>query len=426
MQRHPGIYLTLVVLLAILAGLFIYPGGPLGDKFRPWRLGLDLVGGAHLVYNIDLSEIGEADRESVVNGLRDTIERRVNLFGVAEPQVFIAESAGETQLVAELAGITDISEAIRQIGETPYLDFRTVQVNDTSTEFVPTKLTGRYVQTAQVDFDQTTTRPLISFSLNAEGSALFEEITAALAPQNPGGEGQPLCIFLDGQPIIQDNISDSCPMVAGRITGGQAQITGRFTLNRAKEIVQRLNAGALPAPITLVDQLSVSPSLGGDSMRKALIAGAVGTGLVMLFMIGYYHLLGIIAALALIIYIILTLAVFKLFSITLTLAGLAGVILTIGMAVDANILIYERVREELKKGLSRAAAIQEGFRRAWPSIKDSNSSTIITAIILYFFTSSFVRGFALTLLVGTLVSLFSAITTTRLFMNVLLKDRKTN
>lgn len=426
MQRHSGIYLAIVLLLAVIAGIFIYPSGPIGDKFRPWRLGLDLVGGAHLVYNIDLSKIAESDRDSVVNGLRDTIEQRVNLFGVAEPQVFIAESAGETQLIAELAGVRDISEAIKQIGETPYLDFRIVQANGSSTEFAPTQLTGRFVQSAQVDFDQTTSRPLINFSLSEEGAKLFEEITSALAPQAPGGDGQPLCIFLDGQPIIQDNISDSCPIVAGKITGGQAQITGKFTLNRAKEIVQRLNAGALPAPITLVDQLSVNPSLGADSLRKALFAGAIGTGLVVLFMIGYYHLLGVIAALALLIYITLTLAVFKVFSITLTLAGLAGFIITIGMAVDANILIYERVREEMKKGLGRAVAIKEGFLRAWPSIKDSNSSTIITAVILYFFTSSFVRGFALTLLVGTLVSLFSAITTTRLFLNVFLKERKTN
>jgi preprotein translocase subunit SecD len=180
--------------------------------------------------------------------------------------------------------------------------------------------------------------------------------------------------------------------------------------------VQRFNAGALPAPITLVDQLTIDPALGSNSLTKAIVAGAVGTALVMAFMLVYYGVFGIFASLALIIYILLTLSVFKLVPVTLTLAGLAGFIITIGMAVDANILIFERVKEELKRGMSRAAAIHEGFRRAWPSIRDSNTSSILTAVILYFFTSSFVKGFALTLLLGVVVSMFSAITTTRLFL----------
>ena len=189
--------------------------------------------------------------------------------------------------------------------------------------------------------------------------------------------------------------------------------------------MERFNAGALPAPITLVSQQTISPSLGANSLKKLIVAGIIGTLLVMLFMIFYYRLLGVFAALALIIYIALTLGVFKLISVTLSLAGLAGFVLTIGTAVDANVLIFERIKEELKRGLPKSSAIEEGFRRAWPSIRDSNTSTIITAIILYFFTSSFVQGFALTLGIGTLVSLFSAITTTRLFLRFFLKDDKT-
>jgi preprotein translocase subunit SecD len=289
---------------------------------------------------------------------------------------------------------------------------------------MPTTLNGRYVTSAGISFDQTTSRPEISFTLNDEGAKIFQEITKELGPKTAGEQGKPLCLFLDGQPIIPDNFADSCPIVQGEIPGGNARITGQFSLNRAKEIVQRFNAGALPAPITLIDQLTINPALGADSLKKGVFAGAIGTLLVMIFMILYYRTLGVFASLALIIYTIFTLAIFKLVPITLTLAGLAGFIITIGMAVDANVLIFERVKEEIKRGLSRRAAIAEGFKKAWPSIQDSNTSTIITGVILYFFTSSFVKGFALTLILGVLVSLFSAITTTRLFLMVFMKDKQ--
>lgn len=410
MQRHTAFYLGLIVLLAVLAGVFVYPHG-WGGKLRPWKLGLDLVGGSHLVYEVDMSKIGAGDRDSVLNGIRDVIERRVNLYGVSEPQVFIAKAGDKSELIVELAGIKNISEAIAQIGETPFLEFREAVEVGTSTGFIATDLTGRYVTGAQLIFDQVTSKPQISISFNDEGAKIFEELTGR-------NIGKPLAIFLDGEPI-------SIPVVQSKISGGQAQITGTFTLDEAKQLVERFNAGALPAPITLVNQQTVSPSLGANSLNKALFAGLIGTVLVMLFMIIYYRTLGIFASIALLIYIALTLAVFKLVPITLTLAGLAGFILTIGMAVDANVLVFERYKEEIKKGLSRAAALSEGFKHAWPSIRDSNTSTIITAIILYFFTSSFIKGFALTLLIGVLVSMFSAITTTRLLLRTFLKDRQT-
>jgi protein-export SecD/SecF family membrane protein len=409
MRQSPGAFLAVIALLAVLAGVFVFPQG-YGAEFRPWRLGLDLVGGSHLVYRIDLSQVQEGDRQSVLNGLRDVIERRVNLFGVAEPQIFIAKSGGESELVVELAGVQNVADAIRQIGETPLLDFREVEVNGSSTNYVLTNLNGRYISGAQLGFGGQLQQPQVEIQFNEEGGKIFEQITAA-------NVGKPLAIFLDRTLI-------TAPVVQTKISGGSAVITGQFTIEEARQLVERFNAGALPAPIMLVDQLTVSPSLGSASLSKALVAGVIGTILVMLFMILYYGLFGMFAAVALVIYILLTLSVFKLVPVTLTLAGLAGFIMTIGMAVDANILIFERIKEETKKGLSRSAAIREGFLRAWPSIRDSNTSTIITAVILYFFTSSFVKGFALTLLIGVITSLFSAITTTRLFLRVFVRDHK--
>jgi len=421
MRRHPGLFLSIIVILAIIAGVFVYPKG-VGEKVEPWRLGLDLVGGSHLVYQIDLSNVSSTDQTSVVSGLRDVIEKRVNLFGVSEPDIYTSQSGDQAQLFVDLAGISNVSDAINEIGQTPLLQFETVvqaagttgssTLLDTqsSTQYIPTDLTGQYITGAQLTFEQTTNAPQVSITFNSQGATLFQQITAA-------NVGKPLAIFLDGQLI-------EAPTVEQAISGGQAVISGGFTVATAQQLVERFNAGALPAPITLVSQQTISPTLGSNSLKQLIIAGIIGTLLVMLFMIFYYRLLGIFAAMALIIYIALTLGVFKLISVTLSLAGLAGFILTIGMAVDANVLIFERVKEELKRGLPKSSAIEEGFRRAWPSIRDSNSSTIITAIILYFFTSSFVQGFALTLGIGTIVSLFSAITTTRLFLRFFLKDDK--
>ena len=409
MRKNPLFVLFLVILVAVTAAFFVYPKN-FGANFMPWRLGLDLIGGSHLVYNVDLSKVSAGDQDSVLNGLRDVIERRVNLFGVSEPQVFVAKSGNDSNLVVELAGIKDTAQAIQQIGATPLLDFREVEQNGTSTSFIQTNLTGRYITSAQLAFDPNTQAPQVSISFNSDGANIFEQMTAK-------NVGKPLAIFLDGSLI-------EMPTVQEKISGGQAVITGRFTVNEAKILVERFNAGALPAPITLISQQTISATLGSDSLKKAIIAGIIGTLIVMAFMLAYYRMLGIFAVVALLLYVFLTLGVFKIIPITLSLAGLAGFILTIGMAVDANILIFERIKEELKKGFSRTTAIEEGFRRAWPSIRDSNTSTIITAIILYFFTSSFVQGFALTLLIGVLVSMFSAITTTRLLLMIFVKDNE--
>jgi protein-export membrane protein SecD len=349
------------------------------------------------------------------------IERRVNNFGISEPLVYVAKSGDNNDLVVELAGVKNISDAVKQIGELPSLDFREVIENASTTassseaeillgqSFVRTRLTGEFVTGAQLTFNPTTNAPEVTVKFNDEGAKIFEEITGK-------NIGKPLAIFLDNE-LIQE------PVVQSKISGGEAQISGGFTVDQAKQLVERFNSGALPAPLTLIDQSTTSPVLGATALRAAIVAGLIGTLLIILFMLIYYRSLGFVAAIALIIYIAFTLALFKLIPVTLTLAGIAGFILTIGMAVDANILVFERVKEEMKKGLSRSAAMHEGFKQAWPSIRDSNSSTIITAAILYYFTSSFVRGFALTLFIGVLVSMFTAITATRLMLDVFARDK---
>jgi protein-export membrane protein SecD len=406
-------FLTLLAVFSVLAGIFSYE--PLWNTmsgFRPWALGLDLAGGTMLTYSIDLSNVGAGERASVVEGLRDVIEARVNLFGVQEPRVYLSRAGGEDRLVVELAGIRDVSAAVKEIGATPFLDFREakeVEVGGTSTVvFVPTALTGRYVKAAQVGFEQVGARtPQIYLQFNDEGAELFEELTAA-------NVGRPLGIFIDNELL-------EAPTVQGKIPGGQAVITGSYTLDEAGAFVKRFNAGALPAPITLIHQETVSPDFGADSLTKAILAGAAGTLAVMLFMIVYYRSFGVFAAVALLMYVALTLAVFKLVPVTMTLAGIAGFILSIGMAVDANILVFERMKEELKRGMERTVALEEGFKRAWTSIRDSNISTMITAAVLYTFTSSFVQGFALALFIGVVMSMFSAITVTRTLMRVFVK-----
>ncbi len=415
MNRHQVI-LIFILLISIFGFIFSYQ--PIWDKisdFRPWRLGLDLVGGTYLVYKVDLNQVATQDRETVMRGLRDVIEKRVNLFGVSEPKVYSEVVGDEHRLIVELSGIKDVKEAIKEIGLTPFLDFREVKEEKIEGEtssltstlaFIPTQLNGRYIKTARVGFDSLN-RPVVELEFNKEGAEIFEKLTEK-------NIGQPLAIFLDNELI-------EMPIVQEKISGGRAQISGNFTLESAKKLAERFNAGALPAPITLINQQTVSAELGQDSLQKAIFAGFLGTLAIMVFMIVYYRKLGFFSVLALLIYIILTLSIFKLFSITLTLAGIAGFILSIGMAVDANILIFERTKEELKKGLSQKMAIEEGFKRAWPSIRDSNISTMITSFILYYFTSSFVRGFALALFLGVVVSMFSAITVTRSFLKVFMK-----
>ncbi len=481
-----------IILLTLLAGLVDYPKLPTWVPLNKWftdhniQLGLDLRGGSHLVYQADVAQVAEADQASAVEGVRDVIERRVNYFGVSEPVIQTNKVGNNWRVIVELAGVKDVSQAIKLIGETPILEFKEqgqeadpqateavnkqnneikgkanlvltrikggedfatlakefsedpgskdkggdldffgkgqmvpafeeavfkLKINEVTSElvqtqfgyhiikktderktdkgdevrashilfktvampesqaWVATKLSGKQLSKAQVEFDQRTGSPQVNLTFNDEGKQLFGEITTR-------NVGKPVAIYLDGAPI-------SIPTVQTAITGGQAVISGNFSLSEAKQLAQRLNSGALPVPIKLISQQNVDASLGKVSVDKSLMAGLIGLILVALFMILYYRLPGLLAVVALSVYSLITLAIFKLWPITLTLSGIAGFILSVGMAVDANVLIFERMKEELKLGKNLHQAIEEGFLRAWTSVRDSNVSSIFTALIVW-------------------------------------------
>ena len=424
---------------ALLILFFVFLGGALAASFvfpqyikipgipnTPFKLGLDLQGGLHLVYEANLEGIPKYDRDNAMQGLRDVIERRVNFFGVSEPIIQLQGHEELRRLIVELAGIQDPGQAIALIGQTPYLEFKEYkenyleilisnqQVQETGEgefedPFEVTLLTGRYLARAEIGFDNITQEPLIILQFDKEGSLLFEELTQE-------NIGLPLAIFLDG-------ILLQAPTVQSVISGGRAQITGGFSIKEAQRISRELNTGALPVPITLLKQQSIGATLGQESLQKSLVAALAGLVLVLLFMVLVYRIPGIIAGIALVLYTLFLLSLFKLIPITLTLAGIAGGILSLGIAVDANILIFARIREELREGKSFGAALEEGFSRAWPAIRDGNITTLAVALILFWFGSSFVKGFALTLSLGILVSLFSAIFITRSMLRLFVETK---
>lgn len=535
-----------ILVLTVLAGVVDYPKGPnlnwgsLQKEIKV-HLGLDLQGGASLLYKADVTEIADADRPNAMESVRDVIERRINAFGVAEPNIQTVRSGDEWRILVELPGVTDITEAINRIGATPILEFKTegeppeyteeqkedirkqneenkqkaedllariqggekfadvakAESEDTGSaeeggdlgeftegQMVPefndavfdpetpvedvlprivetdfgyhlirvyersgtttpeqeaeatdeteetltasarhilirklpeeppvtgptyddTELTGEQLERADVTFDPNSGLPTVSLTFNKDGRELFAQITKEHL-------GETVAIYLDGQII-------SAPVVQSEITNGEAVISGDFTLEESKELAQRLNAGALPVPVELVSQQNVGPTLGQESIERSLFAGILGLVLLSIFMVVYYRLPGVMAVVALGIYSLLVLAVFKLWPVTLTLAGVAGFILSIGMAVDANVLIFERMKEELRSGKPVGQSIDDGFKRAWLSIRDSNMSSLITCLILYWFGSSIIRGFAITLAIGIAISMFSAITITRNLLGV--------
>ena len=510
----------------------------IGEKFKI-NLGLDLQGGAHLVYQADMSKIDNGREADALDGVRDVIEKRVNAYGVSEPTIQSSKTGDEYRIIVELAGVKDIDEAKKMIKETPLLEFKKegapmeisqeqkdflAEMNKGSEEkakeilekvkngedfaelakenssdpgsaenggdldffgkgamveefekvvfdenlkagevfpelvksdfglhiikktdergegeekeirashilfritgeeefvemmgpnFEDTGLTGSQLDSAQVSFNPQTNLPEVALKFDSEGTELFKNITEE-------NIGKTVAIFLDGEII-------SAPTVQDVIRNGEAVINGSFGLAEAKELASRLNAGALPVPITLVSQQSVEATLGKVSLEKSLRAGLVGLLVVSVFMIAYYRLAGLMAVLALAIYAILIVAILKIssitpLSITLTLSGIAGFILSIGMAVDANILIFERMKEELKSGRGIKSAIDEGYRRAWSSIRDANYSTILTALILMLLGTGSIKGFALTLIIGVLLSIFTAVVITRILLNFLVVD----
>lgn len=598
---------------------------------NPYRLGLDLQGGTHLVYEADLSKIAEADQAAALEGVRDVIERRVNAFGVSEPLVTIS---GSNRIVVDLAGVLDVAEAIKQIGETPILEFKeentevgraataeeqkiidekniaerstvsqiltrtknedwealkkefngqdlgwltednskygflvkgvlgqwtkigtvanksidntdslnivrydekkeakkmqlshilicfegkigcsnpipaieanlkltqlkaeltsenftekakeystdpgtkddggylgwvnpgqTVPAFETAALSVPaggisevvetefgyhiiykkaeepitvyhledisvhlttlndiaqvnepwksTGLTGQQLKNSRVEFDQSTGSPHVALQFNSEGGDMFAEITER-------NLGKTVAIFLDGSPI-------SIPVVNDKISGGEAIITGSFSLEEAKTLAQRLNAGALPVPVHLLSQQTVGPILGQVSLEKSIVAALIGFALVGLFMLFVYRLPGLAAIVALILYAMINLLVYRVFGVTISLSGIAGLVLSIGMAVDANVLIFERMKEELRSGRDLRSALDESVKRAWPAIRDGHFTTLIAALVLYTFSSSFIRGFALMLSIGVILSMFTAVTVTHSYLLVLEKIKK--
>lgn len=433
-KRKTLLNFLLVIILAVSAGYAVYPKnegihihkyGINYDNDLKFRLGLDLQGGTHLVYGSDLSEIEDKDKDKALEGVRDIIERRINIFGVSEP---IVQTSQKDRLIVELAGIKDVNQAINMIGETPLLEFKeemTEEEKDSIREqfkdtnipeeylaqffYKNTGLGGKQLDRSDVIFNPNTGEPEVHLQFDDEGKKLFGEITSR-------NVGKKVAIYLDNMPI-------SIPVVNEPITDGSAVVSGNFSLPEAKTLVQRLNAGALPVPITLISQQTVDASLGKDSIQKSITAGLAGLALLVLFMIIYYRLLGIVSVFALLTYSLIVLSLFKIIPITLTLSGIAGFIMSIGMAVDANILIFERLKEEIKKGKPMTIAAEEGFARAWSSIFDSNISTIITCIILAYFGTGMIEGFAITLGIGVVLSMFSAIFVTKTILKVVMMTK---
>ena len=439
---------VIVLIFGLLVGYFVV-GSENKDKaifstpaffenFK-FKLGLYLSGGTHLVYRADTSAITPSEVDDSMNALRDVIERRVNLFGVAEPVVQVQEGSfannQEERLSIDLPGVTDIDEAVEMIGQTPLLEFKIENpdpnapiqldasnvvdgninldsINLNNLNYISTELTGRYLKRATLEFDPSTREPIVSLQFDEQGAKMFEDITRE-------NIGKTVAIYLDGSPI-------STPVVRSVISGGQAQITGLFTPQEAKQLVGRLNSGALPVPIELISTQTVGATLGASAVEAGVSAGLIGFLLISAFLIFWYRLPGLIAVIALVMYIVMMLALFKIIPITLTAAGIAGFIISIGIAVDANVLIFERIKEEIRKhDRSISDAIHTGFERAWLSIRDSNTSSIITALILFIFGTSVIQGFALTFGLGVIISLVSAISITRLFLYAL-NIKKTN
>ncbi|NQV90221.1 protein translocase subunit SecD [Candidatus Uhrbacteria bacterium] len=649
----PRFFAVIALLATLTMGFYDFPGIwnqgaqfveaktgwlPLTLVDEPFRLGLDLQGGTHLIYEADMSQIPDEDRIDALEGVRDVIERRVNAFGVSEPVVQTTTTGGTYRIIIELAGVLDVSDAINLIGETPVLEFKepgsevvedptedelaqlaalnegerasaqtvlnnalagedfdalvaefsternkdttkgiienitadsyysdyavlikqrglytgqvnrnlienddgislfkylspgeqiemelshilvcfkgatgcvsdistleaSIQINKikdevtvdnfaelakqystdpsaasnegglgwatadsyvttfsiaaagldvgeisdvvesefgfhliykqdqrstqaytiqrvlmplstiydiipTPSPWVNTELSGKYLERAGVEFDQNTGTAHVALTFNAEGGDLFGQLTEAHI-------GEPIAIFLDGVPI-------STPVVQQAIYGGRAVITGDFTVEEAKLLAQRLNAGALPVPVNLLSQQTVGPTLGASSLQKSIVAGLFGFLLVALYMIAAYRLPGLVAVVALLLFAFLNLAAYRLFGVTITLAGIAGLVLSLGIAVDANVLIIERFKEEYAAGRDFISSVDEAFKRAWTAIRDGNVTTLIAAGVLYWFSSSFIRGFALTLSIGVILSMFTAIVVSRVYLKSLL------
>ena len=401
-------FIALLVLIALPREDKILSALGIQDTKLKVRQGLDLQGGASLLYQADLSKTDAANRTKAINGVIDVINKRVNPTGTSE--VLVQTSGGDRVLV-QLPGVTNIEEAINIIGKTAELNFYQVNSDDT---IIPSEISGKDLDNASTSIDPQSGQPVIAFTMKNEAINKFSELTTQI--NKTGGR---LLIVLDDQPLFNGTVSTP-------ITDGKGQMTGFENIKAAQDTAVLLNAGALPVPISLAEQRTVGASLGSESISKSILAGIIGMLAVVVFMISYYRLAGVIASIALVVYALINIDIFKIsvatpFPIVLTLAGIAGFILSIGMAVDANILIFERWKEEMREGASLESGLESGYKRAWNSIRDSNISTLITCIILYNFGQPVIKGFAVTLAIGVLVSMFTAITVSHTFLQILIQ-----
>lgn len=416
-------YIAVLILIgAAILGFFVYKT-EMSQGNWAFKLGLDLSGGSHLVYKADTSKVASGEENEALQALQAVIERRVNAFGVGEPLVQTQQGGalgnGEHRLIVELPGVTDVDKAVKMIGETPQLEFKllkpgfeastTLATGEANPEaFTDTGLSGKYLTRATLQFSTGNSgsafagTPTVRVDFNAEGTKLFADITRA-------NVGKQVAIFLDGALV-------SAPVVQEAITDGTAIISGNFTAETAKELVRNLNLGALPVPIELESTQTIGATLGDKAFQAGVAAGVVGFIILSVFMVLWYRVPGLVAVLSLCIYVVIMLVLFKLIPVVLTAAGIAGLILSIGLAVDANVLIAERMKEELADGKSAEAAIREGFARAWLAIRDSNIAHIIAGVILFWFGTSLIKGFALVFSLGVIVSMLSAITISRSFL----------
>ena len=388
------------------------------------KQGLDIKGGLQVVLKADMKDISSADRASALESLKNVIGRRVDLFGVSESGVKTAVSGNDYRLILEIPGVTDSQQALSLIGQTAQMVFalpvytpgQTASESATLPGFSPTDLTGADLQRASVTFESQDRSPAVSLSFKDTGKTKFAKLTKE-------NIGQPIAILLDGYPLTM-------PTVQTEIIDGNAVITGQFTTDQAKALSVQLNAGALPVPVSIISQKNIPATLGADSIQKSLTAGSIGLFMVIFFMIAYYGKMGFIASLGLVLYGLYTLALYKLIPVVLSLPGIAGFLLSVGMAVDSNILVFERYREEIRAGRDWRVALELAFGRAWDSIKDANTATIITGLILlnpldwpFLNTSGSVKGFALTLILGIFISLFTGIIVTRNLLRLFFKGK---
>lgn len=395
-------------------------GGQVFKKDLDLKYGLDLSGGSALTYLVRSEGVSPSDLPSALESLKENIERRVNLFGISEANVQLSQINQEHRLTVELPGVSDINQAIELIGKTAQLSFKGIvdipaEATATATVedvFKDTGLNGSHLVRAMPQPNPNTGQIEVSLEFDSDGAKLFKQATTDFLNKR-------IAIILDDEVI-------TAPVVQSVIPDGQAVINGNFDTRSAKSLTAQLNAGALPLSIELIQQNSVGATLGQDSIKKGLFAGVVGLLLVVIFMVGNYGRLGLISSVSLIIYSLITLTLYRLIPITLTFPGIVGFILSIGMAVDSNILIFERFKEELREGKPWGVAMELAFGKAWDSIKDANTSTIITGIILFnplnwsfLNTSGMVRGFAVTLILGIFTSIFTGVFVTRNLLRVL-------